>query len=409
MAEAQNLSPQPSPTRGEGAGKTALTATDGSSNGIGSTKRVPELDSLRALAAVVVLFFHLDPLRYFPGWTGVDLFFVLSGYLITSIILKNADSPGFLINFYARRSLRIWPIYYLTVLGLVAANPFLSQPDKLADLPYALTYTQNITLYWGKWPPPTHPAFDHTWTLAIEEQFYLVWPALVLWAGRRRLVPLCVLTILVALASREGSNWLIPHYSERLLVARSDGFAIGGLLAWVFGEGGWAGPRRDLAGLACGSAFALATLYLIWGCWAHSPLGLIGLPTPLYPAEVIFAFALLYAGIIGLVVLHAGSRWLWPLRLRVPVYLGQISYGLYLYHYVVYWIIDGCHQRPDSLKIGQPWTTQAVKLSVTLGVAMASWHLIERPILRWKDRFRYRDGSPSEGEVPGSSTTRLSR
>jgi peptidoglycan/LPS O-acetylase OafA/YrhL len=93
----------------------------------------------------------------------------------------------------------------------------------------------------------------------------------------------------------------------------------------------------------------------------------------------------------------------------VPVYLGQISYGLYLYHYVVYWVIDGCHQRPDSLKIGQPWTTQAVKLSVTLGVAVASWHLIERPILRWKDRFRYRDGSPSEGEVSGSSTTRLSR
>ena len=368
-------------------------------------RRVLELDSLRALAAIVVLFFHLDPLRYFPGWTGVDLFFVLSGYLITSIILKNAGSPGFFPNFYARRSLRIWPIYYLTLLGLVAINPFLGQPDGFADLAYALTYTQNIPLYWGKQPPPTHPAFDHTWTLAIEEQFYLVWPALVLWAGRKRLVALCVLTILIALACREGSNWLIPKYAERLLIARSDGFALGALLAWAFDEGGWADRRRDLAILGCWSAVALASLYLSWGCWTYSPLGLIGLPTPLYPAEVIFAFALLYAGIIGLVVLHAGCRWLRPLRLRGLVYLGQISYGLYLYHYVVYWIIDGCHQRPDSLKAGQPWTTQAGKLLATLVVAMASWHLIERPILGLKDRFRYRGAS----ETPGPSTARHGR
>ena len=72
-------------------------------------RRVPELDSLRAFAAVVVLFFHLDPLRYFPGWTGVDLFFVLSGFLITSIILRDAGSENFYVTFYARRTLRICP------------------------------------------------------------------------------------------------------------------------------------------------------------------------------------------------------------------------------------------------------------------------------------------------------------
>jgi peptidoglycan/LPS O-acetylase OafA/YrhL len=129
---------------------------------------------------------------------------------------------------------------------------------------------------------------------------------------------------------------------------------------------------------------------LIWGCWSFGALGFIGLPTPMHPAETIFAIASLYAGIIGLVVIHSGSRWLAPLRFRGLVYLGQISYGLYLYHYVVYWIIDGCHQPPRSHRIAQPWTTQAVKLTASLAVAVASWHLIERPILRWKDRFRYR-------------------
>ncbi len=356
-------------------------------------KRVPELDSLRALAAVVVLFFHLDPIRYFPGWTGVDLFFVLSGYLITSIILRDGGSPGFYRNFYARRSLRIWPIYYLTLFTLVAINPFLAVPDRFTDFYYDLTYTQNLPIYWRGMPPPPHPGFDHTWTLAIEEQFYLVWPALVVWAGRRRLVPLCVLTILIALATRAGSNWIIPRYPERLLVSRSDGFALGALLAWAFAEGGWVDRRRDLVELAFRSMVALASLYLIWGCWSFGGLGFIGLPTPIYPAETIFAFASLYAGIIGLIVLHAGSRWLAPLRLRVLVYLGQISYGLYLYHFVVYWIIDGCHQKPVSHKMAQPWTIQAGKLAVTLAVAVASWHLIERPILRWKDRFRYRGGA----------------
>jgi peptidoglycan/LPS O-acetylase OafA/YrhL len=351
---------------------------------------MPELDSLRALAAIVVLFFHLDPLRYFPGWSGVDLFFVLSGYLITSILLKSGDSPGFFRNFYARRSLRIWPIYYLTVLVLVAANPFLPWPVSLADLPYVLTYTQNITLYWHKYPPPSDPALDHTWTLSIEEQFYLIWPALVIWTGRKRLVPLCLLTISLALACRSSYNFFLPTLDERLLFARCDGFALGGLLASLLGEGGWAVRQRGWASLAMGSAIGLALLYLVWGSRTYSALVFIGLPTPIWPAETIFAFAILYAGIIGLVALHSGSRWLGLLRLRGLVYLGQISYGLYLYHYVIYWIIDGCHHRPDSLRTAQPWQTQAYKLAATLAVAILSWHLIERPILSWKDRFRYR-------------------
>ena len=351
-------------------------------------KRVPELDSLRALAAIAVLFFHLDPLRYFPGWTGVDLFFVLSGYLITGIILRDGDSPRFFRNFYARRSLRIWPIYYLSLVFLVAINPHLAEPGRLANLPFDLTYTQNLPVYWGKQPPRPHPAFDHTWTLAIEEQFYLVWPALVVWTGRRRLVAVCVLAILLAMASRAGSNWLIPKYPERLLVARSDGFAVGGLLAWAFAAGGWVERSRGRAARTFGSMVVGVLLYLGWGCWKFGSLGFIGLPTPAYPAETILSFAILYAGIIGLIVLYAGGRSSAPLRYAPLVYLGRISYGIYLYHYMIYWIVDGCHQPPNSHAVSQPWKIQAIKLLATLTVAVASWHGIERPILRMKDRFR---------------------
>ncbi len=370
-------------------------------------RRIPELDSLRAIAAVVVLFFHLDPLGYFPGWSGVDLFFVLSGYLITTIILRHEGVSGFYKNFYVRRTLRIWPIYYLVVLGLVVANRYLTRPSTLADLAYELTYTQHTPLYRGKQPPPNHPALNHTWTLAIEEQFYLVWPALVLWAGRRRLAVVCLIAIAIALATRAGGNCLIPRYPERLLVSRCDGFALGGLLAWLLDDGGWARRRPDLGRRAFGSAAGAALGYLVWGSWAHGPVRFIGLPTPMWPAETIFAFGVLYAGIIGLVVLNAGCRLLRPLRARWLAYLGQISYGLYLYHYVVFWVLDGAD--PEiAHKIAQPRADQAIKLGATLLVAVASWHLIERPILTLKDRFRYRDappGTPSPEPDPADAVS----
>ncbi len=353
-------------------------------------RRVPELDSLRGVAALVVLLFHLDTRRFFPGWTGVDLFFVLSGYLITSILLKDGRSPGFLPRFYARRTLRIWPIYYLVLLGLVAVNPLLPKPASLASLPWALTFTQNISLYWGKQPPRPHPAFDQAWTLALEEQFYLIWPALVLWAGRRRLVPLCGLVIALAVATRDGGNGFLPKYIERLLASRSDGFALGALLAWSLADGGWARVRPGLGRLGFASVAALAGGYLALGSWRYGAISFIGLPTPMWPGETIFAFGALYAGLIGLVAVEAGRWWLAPLRFRGLVYLGQISYGLYLYHVVVYWIVDGCDPKV-SFRYAQPWPAQAVKILGSLAVAMASWHLIERPILGLKDRVRYRE------------------
>ncbi len=365
-------------------------------SGPSASHRVVELDALRAFAAVVILFFHLDSRRYFPGWTGVDLFFVLSGYLITSILVRDSGGPGFLPRFYARRTLRIWPTYYLVLGGLVALNPYLAKPDSLKGLPYALTFAQNTPIYWGQVPPPPHPAFDHAWTLALEEQFYLVWPALVLLVGRRKLPYLCGLVIAVNLATRDGGNGFMPKYLERLLASRSDGFALGGLLAWSLAEGGWARVRPSRGGWGFAGCLALASFYLLWGCRDYSSLGFIGLPTPMWPAETIFAFGLLYAGIIGLVALGAGSSWLAPLRFGPLAYLGRISYGVYLYHIPVYWLVDGC----GKLGQGQPWPIQALKLAITLGVAVASWHLIERPILAWKDRFRYRKRPERPASAP---------
>jgi len=342
--------------------------------------RIAEFDSLRGLAAVAIVAFHLKPTAFVPGWTGVDLFFVLSGYLITGIIIRHGDSKGFLAAFYVRRGLRIWPIYYLALAVLVVVILRMPKPLSLASLPYYLTYTQNTPLYWWNSAPSIAP-FDHTWTLALEEQFYLIWPALVLAAGRKRLIPVCLATIAVSMMARED-GWLAwSHYSERTLLGRCDGFALGGLLAAILST------RRDrvvVAGLAVAMLGSLA--YLAWD--AVDAGGLVyslGLPTPRRPSTTIFAVGLCYAGLVGLAAIGAGHRALAPLRFGPLAYLGKISYGLYLYHYPLFWAIDGY-----AFVYNQPWWMRALKLGATLVVAMISWHLVEAPILKWKDRFSYR-------------------
>lgn len=107
-------------------------------------RRIPELDGLRGLAALLVVGQHFWPDTFCFGWAAVDLFFVLSGYLITNVILDNGGGPGFLLKFYARRNLRIWPIYYLTILTMVTCT----HPE-LGAVPYHLFYLQNIPSNWG--------------------------------------------------------------------------------------------------------------------------------------------------------------------------------------------------------------------------------------------------------------------
>jgi peptidoglycan/LPS O-acetylase OafA/YrhL len=367
-------------------------------------RRVPELDALRGLAAAEVLIFHLYPERVHGGWAGVDLFFVLSGYLITAIILAHAGTDGFLPRFYARRTLRIWPIYYLTILGFAAINPYLSRPQSLAELPYLLTFTKNLPLYWRDTVPSLIRPLDHTWTLSLEEQFYLIWPATVLLVGPRRLVPLCIATALFSPFWREGRYILFwyPH-PDRTLVGHCDGFALGGLLAALMAEARRR-PRfvRPLRiGLAAAMAAALA--YLAWSCATHGTFDYLAPPQPGEHgtrAWLMFAFALLFAGLVGLVASFAGHAALGPLRLRPLVYLGQISYGLYLYHQVIYWLLDGCAIRED-----QPLPVAAAKLAVCLVAAVLSWELVERPILALKGRFRYAE-APIVAEGPGDHRPR---
>lgn len=342
-------------------------------------RRITELDSLRGLAAVAIVLFHLWlPTLAFLG-TAVDLFFVMSGYLITDIILKQGHQPGFLANFYARRALRIWPIYYLSLLFLLAVNPFLPVPFPTDALPYFLTYTQNSAHYWGQSNPAFFDSFAHTWTLAVEEQYYLVWPLALIVLGRRSLRPLALVFIAVAVGTR------MTGFSRWTLMSRSDGLAIGGLLASLLNcevstVANRVGIGRLLAGLGVGSVVFLARKNG-WGDMIN----------PSWPSTValslrMLAINLLFCSVIGLIVLNHGHKILAPLRNARLAMLGQLSYGIYLYHYFLFEIIQ---QYADRFELANGLTLDLFKLTVSFLVALASWRWIEQPLLSLKGRFTY--------------------
>ncbi len=351
-------------------------------------RRIAELDGLRGVSAMLIVAVHLFN-DYLPGcWAALDVFFVLSGYLITGIVLRNPPSWQFLKSFYLRRGLRIWPIYYLLILILTVAGL-----GRFDALPYYLTYSQQTPLYWGGVMPHWIP-IEHTWTLALEEQFYLIWPALVLLAGRRRMGFLALVAVVIAIEARyAGYHWW-------LLLARCDGFALGGFLAVIMADTDpdrarlrsrrWATGFAVLAGLQASLLIATGHLFEGFG------------PTIMAARATLASFGSYI--LVTLVVCQAGHRWLAPLRSAPLVYLGTISYGIYLYHYPIIKIsaqLSGSSGEPHGLAIC------AVDIVLTLLVAAASWELVERPILRLKDRLPYRrdagtleyEGSPTRETV----------
>ena len=342
-------------------------------------RRIAELDGLRGVAAVLIVAYHLFPDSLPAGWAAVEVFFVLSGFLITGILLRHPISWRFLVAFYGRRGLRIWPIYYLVLFALVACR--LSEP---AALPYYATYTQQIPRYWGG-AMPLWLLMQHTWTLALEEQFYLIWPALMLLAGQRRTgaVALCLAAASVVVRVA-GVNWW-------LLAGRCDGFALGGLLAAIVAESSLEKARQQSTAWAIG--FGTMALALIGFLAASGRL--FGEAGPLAMAVRTTAASLGSFALVALVVANEGHRVLGPLRVRPMVYLGTISYGIYLYHHP---IVQMSGSLGDSLGLPAGPALVAMDIGLTLIVAMASWHLIERPILRFKDRLPYQVEAASVAE-----------
>lgn len=341
---------------------------------------IGSLDVVRAVAVLLVLFTHvpaylmsegvlLARAYLIPGYLGVDIFFALSGFLITRILIAERGRPQAWRRFWLRRSLRIFPIYFLLVaiVALVRPGP---------ELPWALTYTANFYF-----PPAGEPSpLEHLWSLAVEEHFYLVWPFIVLLV-RPRTARLLVLTLVAPLAIATAV-WLVKSGVPQVHLVvghitptRMLTLGLGSLLA--FGEGALHRHRV---------AYGLFGAGLIAGGYALAYFG--ALEPALRPLVVVWLLvggALLSTGVTLLSIELNAVPWprafgLVAAPLRA---IGRISYGLYLYHFPIFFafyprMAEGAH--------GHAWLALALALSVA--AATLSYLFIERPILRYGARFR---------------------
>ena len=353
-------------------------------------RHLPVLDGLRAVAVLLVLWCHIplatagypEWLRTAhalvgPGGTGVELFFVLSGFLITRILIREREQQVPVRWFLLRRILRIFPIYYLLLLVMLVVQPG-------AEVGWAACYLLNLRELFG--PLPNGP-LSHLWSLCVEEHFYLLWPLVVAFSplGRPKwilllgVLPMALVCayLLCVHQPAEHAMMAVQHTSP----VRFLSLGVGSLIA--YGEPHLrAAPARHAA---------LAAGFLVPALALHPLLLFVVLPYQYgVPAPVPIQFtplvwlvqSCLQATVVLLLCLTVGdARWS-PLRLLLlsPLRaIGRISYGLYLYHLPIFhWLL-----RPE------PTTANAVlAIAASFAVATASYFVIERPILRYAGRFR---------------------
>jgi peptidoglycan/LPS O-acetylase OafA/YrhL len=337
------------------------------------------------------------------GWAGVDLFFVLSGFLITGILLDAKGGRHYFRNFYARRVLRIFPLYYLCVALVLVSSyiPFVANnfPEAAASVHHVQawywTYTTNfLVATHGFAAAPMRSA--HFWSLAVEEQFYLLWPAIVLFTTRKRLAQICVALLVFCPLLRVAffAAHVDPYAVFVLTPTRVDSLAMGALLAiGVRSEGGLARWRNLIvyAG-ASGAAFLLGTLVVRDRLANTSPeIETIGLT----------AIGAVSALLIYLAVTAAPKSGVHRV-LAHPVLraFGRYSYGLYVLHFPIMGLLHARKLAPDAIApiLGSHLLPQlgftAVSVAVSFAVAFASWHLFENPILSLKSHFPYERQKP---------------
>lgn len=373
-------------------------------------KYVPELDGVRALAVIGVIGSHMalhSGWHWLSGGLGVYVFFVLSGYLITTLALREERARGRLSYraFYVRRTLRIFPLYYAAVLvycGLLLLTTW-GRDTRAAffdALPYYLTYMQEVpytfhTIVGGR-PSP----FGHSWSLGIEEKYYLVWPVLAfgLWACQPVLRLRGTVVLLVLFAATQSIGRLSPAidaWKPELILYPYSHILWGCLLAVLLDDPKWYARLRWL-GSPLGMALCLAAFFAAQV--AYEPLAEWRLDDPdrFRFRELMILHGLATTLLMGSILTSDGPVQ-WVLRTRPLVFVGKLSYGMYLFHGLGTSAVQRVMRPFPELA----WVTFALAVVATMAIAYGFALVIERPGIRigrrWSDAILRREAArPAE-------------
>ena len=381
----------------------------------------PALDGVRAVAFLLVFFHHACFLPW--GWCGVSFFFVLSGFLITGILIDTRDHPHRIRNFYVRRTLRIFPLYWGIFLALLISTPLFRWKWSLPWLAWPL-YLGNYLPYISSSPvlgsaakallpgARTHGTilyFGHFWSLCIEEQFYLLWPWLIFYVRRSRVLLLSTVIVFALPVIRAVLHGTLPAWMVqrdilyRITPFQLDALVLGAILAIL-----WRGAHRDV--LLRSSRIALPVLFVIAG--AFIGYGMFqALPHPFWayarPAwEYTWgqSFFNLFGAVLILNALQPSTLISRLFGWRPARWLGRISYGAYVFHDIALptfsipgkWLAMhlGASKQQATL-IGQHWTW-AFALPSTILIAWLSFRFWESPFLNLKERWTVRPTQTGE-------------
>jgi peptidoglycan/LPS O-acetylase OafA/YrhL len=356
---------------------------------IGVSRYIPELDGLRCVAIAGVVLFHLRVPGFGLGSLGVWLFFVLSGYLITSILLyEQSAGAGFGLyaaRFYARRALRIFPLYY----AYLAVNYVLQRMSghDVDGYIFYLTYTQNFLL--GATQFSDIPGnLGHTWSLATEEQFYLLWPFLVYFLSRKWLTGVCLALIVAAPLFRGWAYATLgnPYLIYAFPLGSADTLAFGCLCALHWDRISKVSDYAMGGGLVASFAlfFGLVASIGPWAIWDPENW-------TQHPAQMLYISA---AGLLFATIVASAERFSWRGLLRHPavVHIGKISYGIYIWHELAMELGNRLVAVLDPGAIGRDGVRIAVSAAVTYLVSIISYKYLETPFLRMKVRYYARKG-----------------
>ncbi|SDD62625.1 Peptidoglycan/LPS O-acetylase OafA/YrhL, contains acyltransferase and SGNH-hydrolase domains [Mucilaginibacter pineti] len=372
-------------------------------------RHIIELDGMRGLAVLIVMMFHFNVMSLVPvniidgffsrllnaGWIGVDMFFALSGFLITGILIESKKRGNYFVSFYYKRTLRIFPLYYLYLIVLfVLFYPLIINKISAFEM-NKVRYSQSIQIWFWLYLSNIKQAVSgkfssagsaHLWSLAIEEQFYLVWPLIVYITSLKWLRNISIGIIISSLLLRiylHSIGWGALSIYE-FTFTRIDTLAFGSLVAVCVKNYSHI-PYQKITYL----------FYFLLAC-AILTLGFFGSDYHESPAIYVFSFTLLGATFATLILLlQAHVKFNFGIRkvflTRWLVFLGKYSYALYIFHPFVRFILSKAFGKPVMYFNSQiPWQLFFMITGILLSILISqlSWHLFEKHFLRLKDKIK---------------------